>query len=167
MRKNAILVAVLGIGLVGACVKADARNDVIWGLENDAAVAAASAHAQQTLPIFWRHFDAKSPGTDEFYLKVSFKTDHGGSEHMWVETITRSPTEILGQLLDKPEDVSGVKRGDQVRFSSDRISDWTYARDGKSYGHFVTRVLIDRFSPGERKVAERQLSAELLEAEEK
>ena len=160
------LLVLLGIGAISACSKPTPRRDVIWGLETDPAVAAASALALKTLPIFWRHFDAKAANTDEFYLKVPFKTQQGGEEHMWVEPMTRASTEVIGRLMDEPEDVAGVKRGDQVRFPSDHISDWTYARDGKSYGHFVTRVLMDRFAPKERKIAARQLSATPLEAED-
>lgn len=160
------LIATLALITTSACSQPSPRSDVVWTKPDRPEVTAASAEARKTLPIFWRHFDAKAPGTGEFYIKVPFKTRHDGQEHMWVEPVRRSPTEIVGRLADTPEDVDGVKPGDEVHFAPERVSDWSYVKADKTYGNFTTRVLLDSFGAEERQYAATHMSAKPIEAED-
>jgi uncharacterized protein YegJ (DUF2314 family) len=160
------LIAILAVITTGACSQPSSRSDVVWTTTDRPEVTAAMAEARKTLPIFWRHFDAKDPNTGELYVKAPFKTRHNGQEHMWVEPVRRSPTEIVGRLVDAPEDVDGLKPGDEVRFAPDRVSDWSYVRAGKTYGNFTTRLLLDSFGAEERQYAATHLSAKPVEAED-
>jgi uncharacterized protein YegJ (DUF2314 family) len=85
---------------------------------------------------------------------------------MWVEPVSRSTTEIVGRLVDTPQDVDGLKPGDEVRFSPEQVSDWSYMKADKTYGNFTTRVLLDSFGVEERRYAATHMSAKPIEAED-
>lgn len=151
---------------VAACSKSEPHGDVAWTKTNSADVVKAMAEARRTLPVFWRRLDAKAPDTDEFYLKVPFTTRHGGQEYMWIAPTQRADAEVVGRLIDQPEDVEGLKPGDEVRFGPDRIADWGYTRSGKIYGNFTTRLLLNSFGPEERADVAPRLSPKPLETED-
>jgi uncharacterized protein YegJ (DUF2314 family) len=152
---------------IAACAKDGARGDVAWSKTNSPEVVSAMAEARRTLAIFWRRYDAKTPGADQFALKVSFPTRHGGQEYMWVAPTQRTDAEVVGQLIDEPEKVEGLKPGDQVRFDPGRIADWGYERGGKVYGNFTTRILLNNFSPEDRAHAAAHFSPTPLETEDR
>lgn len=113
------------------------------------ALNAATGQARASLPKFWGAFDETS-AKESFNLKVAFKTRTGAAEHIWVNQLVRNGDQISGALNDEPVGLPGQHAGSKVTFKADQISDWSYRKNGKLYGHFTTRILLLRMSPEEQ-----------------
>ncbi|OYW93470.1 MAG: hypothetical protein B7Z13_07220, partial [Caulobacterales bacterium 32-67-6] len=84
---------------------------MVFVTEDDPAVVAAIAQAQETLPIFWRLHQASPPGYSEFAVKVGLPTvSRNGEEHIWVFDVVREPGGGRGTLANLPDDLRAVGR---------------------------------------------------------
>ena len=128
----------------------------------DPAVAAARAEARRTLPIFWTRFAANSPDYDSFVVQVDFPKPRGGAEPVWMMVLRQEGAEVVGRLANKPAEAPGLL-GSEVRIPASSIVDWSYTRDGRAYGHFTTRALLDRMSPDMRVKAQMTFAPTALE----
>jgi hypothetical protein len=52
--------------------------------------------------------------------------------------------------LNSPNEITSVKKGDQIKLRKDEIEDWMYVIDGRVYGGFTVQVLRARMSSAER-----------------
>jgi uncharacterized protein YegJ (DUF2314 family) len=114
---------------------------------------AALADAQQTLPQFLANAvpDGRNAIADAL-LKVDFRLTAadaalaGGitSEVMWIEPFSMTgPTQFKGILINTPDFITDMQRGDKVAFTLSQIRDWAwYASDGTTYGQYTTRALL-------------------------
>ena len=165
--RHASLLSTLGLvaalSIAPSIVACAPREEVLWTAADDAVINAASAEALKSLPDFWAKFDAHEPTRTDFYVKVGVPTDQGGVEHMWTAVLSHSGDMIVGRLENEPEQVSGMKAGAEFRVDPARISDWMYAKDGKSYGAFTTRAMAPRMSPAQRKEGMAMLAPTSLE----
>lgn len=66
-------------------------------------------------------------------------------EVIWVEALSLTEDgRFTGQLANDPSFMPGFSLGDTVTFARDQVADWSVlSTDGRMYGHYTTRVLLD------------------------
>ncbi len=127
----------------------------------DAAMNEAMEKARKTFPAAWTEIEKDGarviPALGMVLVKAQF-SDHpeqgskaGDIEHMWVEDFTFDGKEITGTLISRPGELKSVKEGDVVTFPLSRLSDWSYAGDGKVKGAFTVKLLHSRMSAEEKQ----------------
>lgn len=137
------------VAITAAATAWSAQEDrVITVSPDDQAMTAAISKARETLPTFWRHFDARASGESDFSLKVRIE-DKNGVEHFWVTNIRREGSQIWGVIGNDPNIVTSVRSGDRIRVKEADISDWLYMRDGKMVGNYTVRPLLPKMSKEE------------------
>ncbi len=130
-------------------------DKVVSVASEDAEVNAAMAKARSSLPEFWTSFEKPGTGEGDFALKVAV-TDAGKVEHFWLTKITRNGGELSGVISNEPQMVRSVKIGETYKFAADKISDWTFKRNGKLVGNETMRALLGRM-PAEQATAYRSM----------
>jgi uncharacterized protein YegJ (DUF2314 family) len=148
---------------VGAQSTQTADAPVVFAQSNDAEVNAAIAEARGNLPRLWQLFESRPSDIDMYSLKIAFPTSGGGAEHIWIEVVSRDGDNIVGTIDNDPEYRPDLKLGMTVHVKASQISDWSYRRGGKLFGHFTTRVLVRRMQPAEAADTLKLLSPTPLE----
>jgi uncharacterized protein YegJ (DUF2314 family) len=125
---------------------------------DDAEMNQAMQTARDKFPEFWREVSADYkrpiPVLDNCMVKAYFNDPNGakeGPEHMWVTDLEYDGKLITGTLSDIPHHLRSVKRGQDVSFPIERLSDWIYVKNGKAVGGFTIHLLRSRMSESERK----------------
>lgn len=127
----------------GTEVERDEGNLVNIG-ERNVAVNKAMAKARSTLPSFWGLMEQFPEHTDLFSIKVGLPTSQGSMEHIWVGSLQRSGDTISGRLENEPFDLlADLNLGDEVEFRTEQVSDWSVWDNGKQYGAFTVRAMVD------------------------
>jgi uncharacterized protein YegJ (DUF2314 family) len=116
---------------------------------NDPAMILAVAEARRTLPIFWTQLDDQGQHTSDFRVKLGLTTPNGAVEHLWAEVTGRTDDKVSGVLLSDAFDLPLVE-GAVVTESITKISDWSYFKDGRLYGGYTMRAILDRLSSRDR-----------------
>ena len=162
-----VVAAVLLCGpMLQACSDQKPQNPgdrIINTTADDAALNAAMKQAVDTLDVFWAKFDAKPPGTDNYAIKLGMTGQDGFKEFIWAEPVRRTNDEVVARLANEPEHLRGLTLGSEVHVKQDLIFDWGYERNGKLYGHFTTRVLMNRMTPEELAEVEGRFSPTPIE----
>ena len=113
--------------------------------QGDAAMNAAIATAQATLPALLAH--ALSPEgvqQHDVSLKVALPKPTGGHEHVWVRGFRRNADgSFTGPLDSNVYSDPKLQIGDEITYSADMISDWLWPEDETItlYGGYTMRVL--------------------------
>jgi uncharacterized protein YegJ (DUF2314 family) len=165
--RTSVVIAVLAVVLGGAACtrKAEAGDGTILISPDDQAVNAARSEADKALPIFWAKFDAKEPGVSHYLVKIALHAKGGGDEIVWAQPLQHSQEEVVARLANRPVYLAELKLGDVIHVAPDDLVDWSYEKNGKLYGHFVTRSMMDRAKPEERALMEADLAPTPLESE--
>lgn len=112
--------------------------------ESNVAVNQAMAKARSTLPIFWGLMEQFPEHPDLFLIKAGLPTTQGSVEHIWVGSLRRSGDTIFGRLENEPFDLlADLHLGDEVEFRTEQVSDWSVWDNGKQYGAFTVRAMVD------------------------
>ena len=127
------------------------QDKAVW-LKQAHSLDPAMAQGKATLPVFWRHLDGDSGITDAA-VKVGFRTQHGGTEYIWVALDSHSSG-------NEPEDVPSLHAGQPYVGKVSDIVDWGYTKNDKQYGQYTTRALAKQ---GEFKDEARDLAPTALE----
>lgn len=127
----------------------------------DPAIAAASARARETFRYFWREVSWEQrrivPGLDLAVAQFRF-TDEGadrGGEFLWCEELDHDGRFVHGTVLNAPNGLEGVAKGDRVVRPVGELTDWLLAHDGVAYGAFTVQVLRGRLGFRERRAHDR------------
>ena len=159
----AVFAAVLA---AGACSRdAEADDGTILIDPADKAVNEAKREAFRTLPVFWSKFDAKEPGASHYLVKVALHAKGGGDEIVWAEPLQRAPDDVVVRIANQPIYLAEPKLGDVIHVPPEDLVDWSYEKNGKLYGNFVTRSTMSRAKPDERAFMEAHLAPTPLESE--
>jgi len=129
----------------------------------DQVLNAAIDQAKATLDVFWTKFDAGE--ADRFQLKAGLTTPNGAIEHVWLTVSGRQDGRIVGRLGNQPVDLVDLNIGDEVQVDLNRVSDWAYIKEGRLYGAFTQRAMLDRADPRTRRQIEAVLSPNPLETD--
>jgi uncharacterized protein YegJ (DUF2314 family) len=82
---------------------------------------------------------------ERLVVKAGFRTDDGGSEHMWFQVTGWEKDQLRGTLANEPVDVSGLRRGSTVSVPLRDVDDYRYTRpDGTEEGGESSRILMRR-----------------------
>ncbi len=127
----------------------NAGDPVVKYNRTDPAMKHAIQNALGSLDLFLKAMDT---GNGNFHpdssLKVSFEVNTGETDNeiIWVDHLRREKNgRFLGRLANEPNFMDGLELGSNVQFSAAQIRDWGYyGEDQKLYGHYTTRVLVQR-----------------------
>jgi uncharacterized protein YegJ (DUF2314 family) len=126
---------------------------------NDPEMQHAHQQAQSSFRFFWRELSWERrrivPGLDMTMVKLPFtdgpRTDGNSEyEHMWLEDIGFDGDVISGTLLNAPNWLTSVRKGDQVSAPFSHLTDWMMTVDGRAYGGFTVNLMRSRMSRRER-----------------
>jgi len=124
-------------------VSRETTDNIVPVSAEDAAMNAAIAEAQRTLPEFLKVIAAPPPGVRD----ISFKYPLDGWEHIWVTNVSRRGNVLVGELDNEPV-AKGYRLGQRVEVPLTQVSDWAYrGPDGVMRGHRTTRVLLPQLPP--------------------
>jgi len=91
----------------------------------DSSLEAASAAARQTLNTSVKaRWEAGLPAGSQLVVKAPFRNPAGAVEWMWVEVTGWSGAALRGELLNQPQDIADLNRGDAVAVSGDEVFDY-------------------------------------------
>jgi uncharacterized protein YegJ (DUF2314 family) len=66
------------------------------------------------------------------------------AEVIWVSELALDGDRFHGKIASEPAYLAGVALGDPVSFTRAQIADWSVlSTDGRMYGHYTTRALLD------------------------
>jgi uncharacterized protein YegJ (DUF2314 family) len=105
----------------------------------DPRMIAAVNEARQRWPEFERSWRG-AEDRNAYIVKVPF-ADGDYVEHMWVTPTAIEGTTVKGVLMSQPFNLARPRQGDEVTFSTEELTDWIYAQDGKAIGGF-TEALV-------------------------
>lgn len=129
---------------------------------NNLAMQRAYETARTTFRYFWRevHWERRRiiPALELACVKAAF-SDEGGTptrntpdvEHMWFSEIDFDGRYVSGILVNSPNWLRTIQKGDHVRVAVGNISDWMYAISQKVFGAFTVQVLRSRMDAPERQ----------------
>lgn len=132
------------------------RDGIFKAKDDDPAMKAAFAKAQETLPGFIEALDGKIDGASDFAVKVPI-VQGIQTEYFWLNELSHRGDRFTGKINNRPELVGNVTFGQQLTFLRSRIRDWGYYRDGKLQGHFTTCVLLAKEDPREAQELKDQI----------
>lgn len=131
-------------------------DPVIAVPDTDAAMAAARAEAQATLPQWLELYAAQPDGYYNFVIKFPLE----GVEHIWV-TVSEVKGDVLIGTLDNAPHADGWSYGDRVEVPMALVSDWAYFDDQDvAHGYRTTRAMFKYMDPSEVAAVKSQLGWE-------
>jgi uncharacterized protein YegJ (DUF2314 family) len=141
----------------------EAQPSRVFMFDNtDPEMQRAYEQARATFKYFWREMAWERrriiPALDLAAVKAPFSDDGPGQpkragskvEHMWFAEIDFDGVDVHGVLLNSPNEVRAVKKGDEVRVPLGEISDWMYSVGGEVYGAFTVNLMRSRMKRRER-----------------
>ncbi len=143
---------------LSACGDKNKGPTVMVG-KDDAAMKAAVEQARASLPTFWALYEAKDPSRTEFAVNAKMPTPSGEFEAIWIGVSGHSDGKVGGVLANEPEAMPDKHLGTAVQILESDIEDWSYRKDGKTWGSYTTRVIIPRLSKEQQSDVRAQLSA--------
>lgn len=163
---QAILLAVIAFGAFGFSEKAvaDAQDSNVVGVAaDDPTMTAAIQEAQKHLPRFLEKLQTSPETWQNPALKVALEGAGGAIEHIWVTGFQEvSPLKFEGRLDNEPVNLPGLSAGDTVEFTADQISDWSFLENGRGYGFYTVRALLDTIPEAQAEQMRAFLSEEPL-----
>jgi uncharacterized protein YegJ (DUF2314 family) len=137
------------------------ESPMVMASNSDPEMQSAYESARATFRYFWRevswsrrHFIA---ALELACVKAPFSDGPGpaGSapyaEHMWLSEVDFDGEFVSGVLINAPNRLRSVKRGDRLRLPLGEISDWMYAIIGEVFGAHTVNLLRARMGHRERK----------------
>ena len=104
----------------------------------------AIARAKSEVDNFIADFKAKK--SENYSVKAPI-ADGEDIEHFWLIDIEFDGENFHGSIGNEPGIVSNVKFGQKWTLAKDEISDWMFMRDGKMYGNYTMRPLLETMPP--------------------
>lgn len=84
---------------------------------------------------------------DGFTVKVAIPAEQG-TENIWVGDLRREGNAFSGRFANQPRYLPGKQIGSDVDFDQSVIIDWALpTANGKFWGHYTTRVILQNMAP--------------------
>lgn len=135
-------------------------SPVFFGDNSDPEMQRACERARATFRYLWRELSWERrriiPALNMAAIKAPFwdepteENDPPTVEQMWVGDVDFDGLTLTGTLLNAPNWLQSVARGDTVRLPLDRLSDWMYVIDDQVFGGFTIQHLRSQMPPEER-----------------
>lgn len=127
------------------------EQPIFFAETGDPAMNQAFQRAQDTFGYFWRELSWEYrrivPGLEIACVKVAFSQQVKKEpivEHMWINEVSFDGETIKGVLLNDPNRLTNVSRGQGVEIPLAQVSDWLFARGGKTFGGFTIQAMRSR-----------------------
>lgn len=127
---------------------------------SDQRMKRAYEEAQHSFKFFWRELSWERrrivPGLDMAMIKLPF-TDGPRSdgksefEHMWADEVEFDGNLLKGRLLNSPNWLTSVKKGDAVERPFSHLTDWMMTANGRAYGGYTVNLMRANMSSRERQ----------------
>ena len=136
---------------------------IFWADGDSPKMIEAFKNAQETFKYFWRELSWEHrrivPALNVACVKIAFtqETDESENpivEHMWINEVMFDGTNVMGVLINKPNKLTNVSKGDFVNVRLSQISDWLFATGTpkpKTYGGFTIQAIRSEMTSQERK----------------
>ncbi len=141
----AYVLQLTGVGSSDKTTDLAASDDnVVMVQEDDPKMALAETLAKKHLAKFLSVAESAPASWEDASVKVAMQAE-GGIENIWVGEFQKiDGTTYRGRLANEPVCIPGLHLGDMVTFSQAQIGDWAYVENGKGYGYYSVRALMDR-----------------------
>lgn len=131
----------------------------IFYAQQDEIMKNAYSEAQKSFKYFWRElyweYRRIVPGHDFAMVKIPFEQALDEQtepiiEHMWINNIDFDGEFITGELVNDPNELTNVTKGDSISKKISEIDDWMISIEGKTYGGFTIQAMRSGMSDKER-----------------
>lgn len=144
------LALVLAPGAAFAQKGDNVEDQVISYRDSDTRMNSAIEQARALLPLFLDEFRrASTQAREAFTVKAGLRTSEGGREHIWIGDLRYDGDQLVGNLINEPYDLPGLRLGSRVEIELEDISDWSIRTPQGTYGGFTTRVMLEDMAPSE------------------
>lgn len=138
-------------------------SKVFLSEDGDPEMQRAYESARASFRYFWREIAWERrriiPALDLACVKAPFSDGERSTrskgtpkvEHMWLSEVDFDGRVVSGLLLNDPNWLNTVKKGDAVRVPLGEISDWMYAISGEVFGAYTVNLLRSRMGGQERQ----------------
>lgn len=109
---------------------------------DDPEMKAAIKKAQDTLDDFIEELG--KPGDRYFSIKIAMPNSEDSIEHIWAEDVVYKDGEFKAKLANEPLQLPGMKLGDPVEATRDKISDWMIMDGDRMIGGYTAKLLRER-----------------------
>lgn len=161
MRIQFAILTTVTLLAFAACSRSKEGDNYTHVDRQDAGMNAAIEKAKATAGDFVLAFQAKTPGSKDFFAKKPYPTPTGDKEHMWIEVFEEENGMLKGRIANAAEETREVKMGQIVSFKLSEISDWKYQDGKKLIGGYTIRYFIEKMSPKERDAFLKEAGFEL------
>lgn len=127
--------------------------------DSDTQMQQAYQAAQASFRYFWRELSWERrrivPALDMTIVKLPFtdgpRTDGKAKfEQMWIEDIGFDGDSVSGNLLNSPNWLKSVRKGERVSRPFSHLTDWMITADSHAYGGFTINLMRSRMGQKER-----------------
>jgi uncharacterized protein YegJ (DUF2314 family) len=132
-------------------VATDGETAVTTVSPEDAALSAATETARDNVGILIKALKNPAPGMEGFTVKKEFLAPSGGGSRIWLDDISYDGVSFHGKVGSTPDNVPGVKKGDEATIDAHEIMDWMYFQKDKMYGGYTVKVMYARETPEGKK----------------
>ena len=139
--------------------KEQVENKSVFYANQDKKLKEATSHAQKTFKYFWRElyweYRRIVPAHDIAMLKIPFEQKVSEQpdpivEHMWINKVNFDGEYVIGELVNAPNQLTNVSKGDIVTKKINEIGDWMISIQGKIYGGFTIQAMRSGMTEKER-----------------
>lgn len=126
------------------------QGDPVIGYDpHDVRMNAAEAEARGQLDRFFSLvLDDDGLARPDSGVKVAVPVPGGGNEVIWVSPFGLRDGRFIGLLANQPQSISDKQVGDVIAFAEAQVRDWYFfGEDGRMYGSYTTRVMLEDMSP--------------------
>ena len=156
------LVALVGVGIAGQKtglipteISGDVpqisdENNVVVTVLDDPKIIQATELARVNLDQFLAASANPPASWSNLSIKVALQSS-GPVENIWLSNFgPLNDGRWAGDLSNKPQYLPGLNLGDRVEFEHAKIVDWAFIENGKGYGFYSVRALLDEVVEEER-----------------
>ncbi len=140
--------------------KKQPEKEPVFYAQPDEKIKEATLAAQKSFKYFWRElyweYRRIVPAHDFAMIKIPFEQKLEGYEepsveHMWINNINFDGELITGELVNAPNYLTNVSKGDKVAKKVNEIGDWMISIVGKVHGGFTIQAMRSGMSDEERQ----------------
>ncbi|RAJ08683.1 uncharacterized protein YegJ (DUF2314 family) [Chitinophaga skermanii] len=135
------------------------EQPIFFASGTDPNMLAAFTKAQSTFKYFWREcsweYRRIVPALDLACVKIAFSQSLPGRdepvvEYIWMNEIDFNGDEISGVIVNQPNELTNIQNGDYVTVPLDRLCDWLFTTEGKSYGGYTIQYMRSLMEAADR-----------------
>ena len=159
-KLEALLMVRLLVVVLAIALSLPAAAQIVDVPKDDQVMIAAIEKAKTSLGAFWERYSRKAADEKDYSVKLAIPISNGRHEHIWALVNSKSGDQVTATITSEPRDATTVKKGERVTVPVSTISDWLYWRNGKLYGAYTLRAVLERMTPQDADRWRAQLAPE-------